>query len=132
MPSSAKGGAGAPPPPSAASAAPPTASSEASGANDPTAIDRFGVTPDMQRQRQVEGKAPSPLHEISAHVASIHYLPRGEIIVGLDNGQTWQQAEYDGDVSLDVGEAVTIKAGALSAFYLKPHRGRIVRVKRLR
>jgi hypothetical protein len=95
------------------------------------AIDRFGVTPEMQRQRQIQGKAPAPLREITAHVASVHYLPRGEIVVGLDNGQTWQQAEYDGDVALNVGEVITIKAGALSAFYLKPHRGRIVRVRRL-
>jgi hypothetical protein len=86
----------------------------------------------MQRQREVEGKAPTALREISAHVVSVHYLPRGQIVVGLDNGQTWQQAEYDGDVTMDIGEAVTIKTGALSAFYMKPHRGRIVRVKRLR
>jgi hypothetical protein len=112
--------------------APPADSAAPPDAHDPAAIDRFGVTPDMQRERQIQGKAPTPLKEISAHIASVHYLPRGEIVVGLDNGQTWQQAEYDGDVSLDIGEPVTIKAGALSAFYLKPHRGRIVRVRRLR
>jgi hypothetical protein len=86
----------------------------------------------MRHKRQVEGKAPTPLQQISAHITSVRYLPRGEIVVGLDNGQTWQQAEYDGDVTLDVGEAVTIKAGALTAYYLKPHAGRIIRVRRLR
>jgi hypothetical protein len=100
--------------------------------HDPNAVDSFGLTPEMQRQRQVEGKAPTPLRQISAHVASVHYLPHGEIVVSLDNGQTWQQAEYDGDVTMDIGEPVTIKAGALTAYYLKPRAGKIIRVRRLR
>ncbi len=95
-------------------------------------MDRFGLTPEMQHQREVQGKAPTPLHEITAHVTSVHYLPRGELVVSLDNGQTWQQAEYDGDVDMSAGETVIIKAGALSAFYMKPRAGRIVRVRRIR
>jgi hypothetical protein len=86
----------------------------------------------MQHQREAQGKSPTPLREITAHVTSVHYLPRGELVVGLDNGQTWQQAEYDGDIDMSVGETVSIKAGALTAFYMKPQKGRIVRVRRIR
>jgi hypothetical protein len=98
---------------------------------DPVAVDRFGLTPDMQRQRQEEGRAPKELPQITAKVASVRYKVRGELVVGLDNGQTWEQAEYDGDVSMNVGETVTIKAGALTAYYMKPRVGRIVRVRRV-
>ena len=121
----AAGSAGAPP-----ASAPARAGSNTTG--EQSALDNFGLTPELQHQRQVEANAPAPLREISAHVASVRYLPRGEIVVGLDNGQTWRQAEYDGDVSMAVGEPITIKAGALSAYYMKPRAGRIIRVRRLR
>ena len=124
--------AAATPPSPPPSVIPPAATYAPPNPNDPVAIDRFGLTPDMQHQRQEEGRAPQELTQITAHVTSVHYRPRGEIMVGLDNGQTWEQAEYDGDVSMSVGETVTIKAGALSAYYLKPHAGRIVRVRRIR
>ena len=112
--------------------APPPNSYAPPDPNNPVDIDRFGLTPDMQHQRQEEGRAPKELSQITAHVTSIRYLPHGEIVVGLDNNQTWQQAEYDGDVSMNVGDPVTIKAGALTAYYMKPRVGRIVRVRRLR
>jgi hypothetical protein len=99
--------------------------------HDPVAVDRFGLTPDMQRQRQEEGRAPKELPQITTKVTSVRYKTRGELVVGLDNGQTWEQAEYDGDVSMDVGETVTIKAGALGAYYMRPRVGRIVRVRRI-
>jgi hypothetical protein len=114
------------------SVAPPPNSYAPPDPNNPVDIDRFGLTPDMQHQRQEEGRAPKELSQVTAHVISVRYLPRGELIVGLDNNQTWQQAEYDGDVSMNVGDPVTIKAGALGAYYMKPRAGRIVRVKRIR
>jgi hypothetical protein len=112
--------------------APPPNSYAPPDPNNPVDIDRFGLTPDMQHQRQAEGRAPKELAQVTAHVTSVRYLARGEIVVGLDNNQTWQQAEYDGDVSMNVGDPVTIKAGALGAYYMKPRVGRIVRVRRLR
>jgi hypothetical protein len=112
--------------------APPPNSYAPPDPNNPVDIDRFGLTPDMQHQRQGEGRAPKELSQVTAHVTSVRYLPRGEIIVGLDNNQTWQQAEADGDVSMNVGDPVTIKAGALGAYYMKPRAGRVVRVRRLR
>jgi hypothetical protein len=114
------------------SVAPPPNSYAPPDPNNPVDIDRFGLTPDMQHQRQEEGRAPKELSQITAHVTSVRYLPRGEIVVSLDNNQTWQQAEYDGDVSMNVGDPVTIKAGALTAYYMKPRVGRIVRVRRIR
>lgn len=121
-----------PPPLSAtASSVPPPGRFAPPDPKDPAAVDRFGLTPDMQHQRELEGRAPSQLPQIAAQVTSVHYKPRGELIVALDNGQTWEQAEYDGDVPMNVGDKVTIKAGALGAFYLKPHSGRLVRVRRV-
>ena len=118
------GAAGAAAPPRAPYAGPPDP-------HDPNAIDRFGLTPEMQHARQEEGRAPKELAQLNAHVTSVKYKPRGEIIIRLDNGQTWEQAEYDGDVSMSVGDPVTIKAGALHAYYLKPRLGRVVRVRRV-
>jgi hypothetical protein len=114
-----------------ASPVPPPGSFAPPDPKDPVAIDRFGLTPDMQHQRQEEGRAPKELPQITAKVTSVRYKARGELVVGLDNGQTWEQAEYDGDVSMSVGETVTIKAGALTAYYMKPRVGRIVRVRRI-
>jgi hypothetical protein len=111
--------------------APPPNSYAPPDPNNPVDIDRFGLTPDMQHQRQEEGRAPKELSQITAHVTSVRYLPRGEIVVGLDNNQTWQQAEYDGDVSMNVGDPVTIKAGALGAYYMRPRVGRVVRMRRI-
>jgi hypothetical protein len=114
-----------------ASPVPPPGSFAPPDPNDPVAVDRFGLTPDMQHQRQEEGRAPKELSQITAKVTSVHYKIRGELVVGLDNGQTWEQAEYDGDVSMNVGETVTIKAGALTAYYMKPRVGRVVRMRRI-
>jgi hypothetical protein len=124
------------PPASAGTAAsgspvPPPGSFAPPDPHDPVAIDRFGLTPELQHQRQEEGRAPKELPLITAKVTSVHYQVRGQLVVRLDNGQTWEQAEYDGDVSMDVGETVTIKAGALGAYYLRPRVGRIVRVRRI-
>ena len=83
-------------------------------------------------QRQEERRAPKELPQITARVSSVHYKSRGEFVVALDNGQTWEQADHDGDVDMGVGDSVTIKSGVLSAYYMRPRAGRIVRVKRIR
>ncbi|MDB6092143.1 MAG: hypothetical protein JWN85_4927 [Gammaproteobacteria bacterium] len=96
------------------------------------AEDSFGLTGELRHKRQLEANAPPDLSRLTARVAAFSYKPRGEIVIRLDNGQVWEQAEADGDVTVKAGDAVTIKAGALGSFWLNTHASPLVRVKRKR
>ncbi len=115
-----------------ASVVPPPGTFAPPDPNNPADIDRFGLNPELVHERQEERRAPKELAQITARVSSVRYKARGEFVVGLDNGQTWEQADHDGDVEMGVGDTVTIKAGILSAYYMRPRAGRIVHVKRIR
>ena len=69
---------------------------------------------------------------VSAHVVSVVKLPRRELRIDLDNGQTWQQLEQDDALSLSPGDSVEIKSAALGSFKLRAPSGISTKVRRIR
>ena len=69
---------------------------------------------------------------VSAHVVSVVKLPRRELRIDLDNGQTWQQLEQDDALSLSPGDSVEIKSAALGSFKLRAPSGVSTKVRRIR
>lgn len=50
----------------------------------------------------------------------------------LANGQVWESTDVEGDLFLGPHESVTIRGGAMGAFFLKTQSGVSIRVHRLR
>jgi hypothetical protein len=89
----------------------------------------FGMTPQLQQKESGARKSPT-LDKLTAHIASIASKPRGEMIVTLDNGQVWEEAEVTSHLDLHPGDEVTLRKGMLGAFYMSSRQVRGLRVKR--
>ena len=115
--------------PSAAVAAPgsPTPSSAAPAPPRPTTPDEnFGLA----EQRAAKAIAAEPT-ELTARVNSVSARLSGELLLKLDNGQSWIQAQRKAGVHIKAGERVTISRGALGAYLLSSDSGATMRVRRL-
>lgn len=74
----------------------------------------------------------APPAGIAVKVAALARAPDRTLVITLDNGQVWRQAELV-RFALRAGDAVEIESGALGAFYLRREgQGRTIRVKRVR
>jgi len=88
----------------------------------------FGLEQQLLRQWQA---GPSTVSEIRAAVRKLGSGPNGWLIIELDNGQTWGQAEAPQfQILLGVGDEVTIRRGALGSFLLSTADNRSMRVRR--
>lgn len=110
-------------PPSSASAATTAAPKPAVPAAAPvSAEDSFGVHgSEIARQRKKEEEQrpeKTGVDSISAKVTAVSTRPRGELVIALDNGQTWTQKKTENYFPLKAGDAVTINAGMLGSFRL--------------
>jgi hypothetical protein len=86
----------------------------------PSASD-FGVSgSEVARKRGAAGEenAPPEVKRLDATVAAIARQPRGELVLTLDNGQVWVQKTATSYFPVEVGDQVTIMAGALSSYRL--------------
>jgi hypothetical protein len=93
--------------------------------------DRFGMTADIQRQRDPAAVQQAKNSVLSGKISALRQAPRGEWIFTLDNEQVWIQAEASANVQFTVGEEVHIQHGAMSSLWLVADKHRKVRVKRL-
>ena len=82
--------------------------------------------------RQKAAQQTDKFEEITAQVSSIVTRPRGELVVTLDNGQTWSQTQASAPFALQAGDSVKIKTGAMSAYLLIAPSGRATRVTRIK
>ena len=101
-------------PAAVASAAGSTAAGAA--AAEARATDDFGLDGRKPGQQPAEPKGPD---QIQARVTQIATQPRGEALLTLDNGQVWQQQEYDWHLAFKVGDEVIIKRGVLKSYRLQ-------------
>lgn len=83
----------------------------------------FGLSPAQRPQ-------PEQVHSISARVVAFGRSAAARPTVALDNGQLWELDQED--PLLAVGDAVTIRRGALTSFLLDSPQHRTHRVRRLR
>ena len=75
--------------------------------------------------------APAEPTDLVARVDSVSEKLTGELLLKLDNGQSWLQAQRKPGVVIKAGERVTISRGALGAWLLSSDSGATMRVKRL-
>lgn len=87
------------------------------------AVDEFGNTPELARSKP-ETEKEIDLREISARVVKVSKRPGGELIVTLDNGQTWTEKYAEYGFRVKVGDTVVIKKGNFSGAYRMVGRGR--------
>jgi len=73
---------------------------------------------------------PESIDEITAQVASLQALARGERVITLDNGQVWQTVDT-AELLIKPGDSVTISRAALGTFRLVTSSHRTARVKRV-
>ncbi len=92
-------------------AAADTAASSAS-----TKLDDFGLDGRKTAGQVDEPKGPD---EMQARIAKLDAQPRGEYVLTLDNGQVWQQKEYDWHLAFSVGDEVIIKRGLMKSYRLQ-------------
>jgi hypothetical protein len=111
-----------PPPPAAPQAAQPGAPSAAP----PPAKDVFGLSPAQMQKKQPD---PGQIQSIKASVTGLGTSPIGRMLVGLDNGQSWELDSAD--PLLAVGDAVTIERGAMGSFLLTTPSRRTHHARRL-
>jgi hypothetical protein len=93
--------------------------------------DRFGMTADIERQRDPTALQQAKNEVLSGKILSLREAPQGELIFTLDNRQVWIQAEATPKIGFAVGEDVHIEHGAMSSLWLVLDKHRKVRVKRL-
>jgi hypothetical protein len=74
-------------------------------------------------------EAPAP---VTAKVAGLRGLGTGELLIELDNGQSWRTIAEDSRLLLKVGDPVTISRGAFGSFRLATPGNRFARVTRVR
>jgi len=88
----------------------------------------FGMEQRLLRQWQSE---PGTVSEIRATIRRLGSGPNNWLVMELDNGQTWAQAEAPQyQILLGVGDEVTIRRGAMGSFLLSTPDHRSLRVRR--
>ncbi len=102
------------------------------GGTPPTPEQRFGLTPEQQLQRQ---HVTEPPKEMTSQVVAVGRARNGLLRLTLANGQVWTaQSPDEPDLSIDVGDSVTVRRGLLGSFLLTASKGgkRSMRVDRAR
>ena len=104
-----------------------SASAKAQGAAPPAAPGRdFG----LPKRESAAAKAAEPA-DLVAHVASVSERLTGELLLKLDNGQSWVQAQRKSGARIKAGERVSIAEGAFGGYLLRSDSGVSMRVRRL-
>ncbi len=106
----------------AETAPPPVAESELT--------DDFGMTPELARSKRA-GEEEVELREISATVVRVSKRPRGELVVTLDNGQTWTEKNAEYGLRVKVGDTIVIKKGRVGGYRLVGRGNRASQVRRI-
>ena len=98
----------------------PAPATSTNGAPESTSAAMSATTTEVPSASKADSAARKPGH-IAARVVSIDHVPN-EMALHLDNGQVWQQVQpVAGDLSLKVGDSVTIDKRLGSYWLTGPH-----------
>jgi hypothetical protein len=98
----------------------------------PTPEQRFGLTPGQVLEKQ---HLESPPKEVTSQVVAVGRSSQGLVRLTLANGQVWTaQSPSEPDLSLEIGDTVTVSRAVLGSFQLTTSRtgNRSMRVNRLK
>ena len=111
------------PPPPLAAAKTPAPAAVAPAPPRAAVDDPFGKQPDKPK--------PVEPDDLVAHVDAVSEKLTGELLLKLDNGQSWMQAQRKAGVRIKGGERVTFSRGTLGGYLLSSDSGATMRVRRL-
>ena len=84
-----------------------------------SAAQAFGLnSAQVATVQREETHAEPPVRILAATVTGLRERPHAGYVVTLDNGQVWEQNQAEPTRGVHVGDAVTIKPGALGSFWL--------------
>jgi hypothetical protein len=114
--------------------APVTASAPAESVAPLTAEQRFGLPAAKVLSTETQrGSAPAEVASLALKVTSLSFGAGGRVVVGLENGQVWQQLVPSSDLELlKLGDRVEISKGMLGSFWLAAPGKRGAKVTRVR
>jgi hypothetical protein len=93
----------------------------------------FGLSPEQKRKLEAPEVRDQPrLQILSSIVSAVSERVDGRKVITLANGETWVQGEAWEVFHVSVGDAITIKPGALGSFHLYAPSGLATRVTRAR
>jgi hypothetical protein len=95
----------------------------------PNLEDQFGVSGELERKRKEQKPTPG-LTQLNSRIAAISTRPHAGVVVRLEDGQVWEQAHEEDQAELSVGDAVTIRRGAMGSYWLDSTAGHSLRVRR--
>jgi hypothetical protein len=85
--------------------------------------DDLGVNRELPHRNQKQAPSTPPPENPRGKVVAIANRGFGKFLVTLDNGQVWAQQDVP-DFTLRVGDAVSIRRGALGALWMVSSSGR--------
>jgi len=95
------------------------------------ARNHFGADSALAHKPSPGSDEPAKLNKLQARVTTLSHGAKGELVLRLDNGQTWTQSEDGPDLRIEVGDQVTIDRGVLGAYWLSgSHSRAAVKVRR--
>lgn len=107
-----------------------TASAATAVIVDPVA--EFGLTEAQKRAQDPERARQALPESIEGTVASAGRQATGELVVTLENGQVWTQAEVLTQARVSPGDVVTIRKAALGSYVMVTANRVAMRVRRIR
>lgn len=79
-----------------------------------------------------ESSENGPPASIAGAIVSLTRQRDGKFVVTLDNAQVWSQSEINSQADVAVGDAVTVRRGALGSYLLVTKDGIATRVRRVK
>jgi hypothetical protein len=92
----------------------------------------FGLSEAQKRVQNPERARDVPPDSITSGVAAVGQTPSGGLLVTLENGQVWAQAETLTKARVAAGDEVTIKKATLGSYMMLAPNKVAVRVRRVR
>ena len=95
---------------------------------------RFGLPAATVLHKEAErGAAPQEMATLALKITSLSFGAGGRVVIGLENGQVWQQLTPSSDLELlKLGDRVEISRGLLGSFWLSGPGKRGAKVTRVR
>lgn len=109
---------------------PKSAAGEPAPVSAAIAEQRFGMNGQVERREPTT--QPPKIDKLTSRISAVGYKPHGELIIRLENGQVWEEADGEEPVNLKIGDEITIDTGVMGAYWLQYGKHASVRVKRSR
>jgi hypothetical protein len=96
------------------------------------APEKFGL-PEKETPRQLKasGETAAP-SSVTSTITTVSRQRDGKFVVTLDNAQVWSQSETSSQADVEVGDAITVRRGALGSYLLVTKAGIATRVRRVK